>query len=300
MNVTDNSILKLEKGFYVIRVSLPRDLLREAQIMGNCLNDFERFADSEIYSLRNSCGRPLANIEIREGLLIQISGPENKCVKQEYLPHLRKFLSDRGIPKDDINSRLGFIEFDGQTFATIDACTDAFAVWCELNTIPCALPFQQHPKIKEFLNIFARYGQSSKNSTRVKVARLFTPNYPAWRDGDQSINGNSAICRPRLATALHHLTRYGALPQSTRNTAFRVAIADIAAKAVRQTTIIYDISAENRIFHQDSFADLLELIQVREIYDTARDHARDVKAKALKGTVPREFIYRLEQDFLTL
>ena len=31
MNVTDNSILKLEKGFYIIRVSLPRDLLREAR-----------------------------------------------------------------------------------------------------------------------------------------------------------------------------------------------------------------------------------------------------------------------------
>ena len=289
-----------EDGFQLICISERLDLLREARLMGNCLNDLDRFADSEIYSLRNPNGRPVANIEIRAGLLIQIAGPKNQDVKAIYHSHLQTFLTRKGIPQNEINMRLGFIEFDGRTFDTIDACTDAFAVWCELNTIPCVLPFQKHQKIREFLNIFARYGQSSENSTQVKVARLFTPNYPAWRDGDQSINGNSAICRPRLATALHHLTRYGALPQSTRNTAFRVAIADIAAKAVRQTTIIYDIGAENRIFHQDSFADLLELIQVREIYDTARDHARDVKAKALKGTVPGEFIYRLEQDFLTL
>ena len=80
-----NSTLKIfcfDDDCHIIRLNSTRELLRESFLMKNCLNDLNRYNASMVYSLRDAFDKPHANIEIRKGLLIQISGPEN-CVSKK-------------------------------------------------------------------------------------------------------------------------------------------------------------------------------------------------------------------------
>jgi len=300
MTSAEDPIHIFEDGFQLICISEPLDLLHEARLMGNCLNDLDRFAGSEIYSLRNPNGRPVANIEIRARLLIQIAGPKNKAVTARHHSHLRTFLSKKGIPQNDINMRLGILEFDGRTFTTIDSCTDTFIEWCRQHSTPEVIPFQRNAKIRAFLNIFALHGRSAKQITQEKVTKQFTPIHPGWRDEKPTMIENIIIRRPRLPAALHHLTRYGALRWDAGKGVFKAAISDIATTAMLTPTTIYDIGAENRIFSRDTFADLLEEIGTCEIYDAARTYARKEKVKNLGGYIPEDVLRRLEEDIFTI
>ena len=206
--------------------------------MGNCLNDLVRFASSEVYSLRDESDRSVANVEIQAGLLIQISGPANEAVAEQYHPHLRLFLEERGIPSGDISARLGFIEFGEHTFPKLEDCTEAFIAWSTQNSSPTVLPFQKHPTIREFLNVFARHGRAAKASTRKSVADLFTPQPPAWCLAASTKCG-AIVQYPKFPTALLHLTRYGAIDAAARDDAFRTAIIDIAAVATREAECVF-------------------------------------------------------------
>ena len=176
----DSSGLCFKDGCRLVQLSNTAMFLNESQRMGNCLNDLVRFAASEVYSLRDESDRSVANVEIQAGLLIQISGPANEAVAEQYHPHLRLLLEERGIPSGDISARLGFIEFGEHTFPKLEDCTEAFIAWSTQNSSPTVLPFQKHPTIREFLNVFARHGGAAKDSTRKSVADLFTPQPPAW------------------------------------------------------------------------------------------------------------------------
>lgn len=300
MTSTEDPTHIFEDGCQLICISEPLDLLHESCLMGNCLNDLDRFAGSEIYSLRDPHGRPVANIEIRSGLLIQIAGPQNNAVTTNYHSHLRTFLTKRNIPQNDINMRLGFIEFNGQTFTTIDTCTDAFIEWCRQNSTSEVIPFQRNATIRTFLNIFARHGRSAKHVTQEKVAELFSPIAPGWCDDNPTVIKHIVIRRPRLPTALHHLTRYGVLLPNARNKVFRAAISNIAKTAMLTQNTIYDICAENRIFRRDTFANILEESGTSEIYDAARTYARKEKIKNLGRGVPDDILRRLKEDIFTI
>ena len=196
--------------------------------------------------------------------------------------------------------RLGFIEFDGRTFATIDTCTDAFIEWCMKNSAPEVTPFRRNAMFRAFLNVFARHGKSAEQITRGKVTKLLTPVAPGWCDANPTMIENIIIRRPRLPTALHHLTRYGALRRDARNKIFRVAISDIAKTAMLMPTTIFDIGTENSIFSRDTFADLLDEIGTRRIYDKARAYARKEKIKHLNKGKTKELLHQLEEDLFRI
>ena len=273
--------------------------LNESQRMGNCLNDLVRFASSEVYSLRDESDRSVANVEIQAGLLIQISGPANEAVAEQYHPHLRLFLEERGIPSSDISARLGFIEFGEHTFPKLEDCTEAFIAWSTQNSSPTVLPFQKHPTIREFLNVFARHGRAAKDSIRKTVADLFTPQPPAWCLAVSAKYG-AIVQYPKFPTALLHLTQYGAVDAAARNDAFRTAIIDITAVATREVECVFDLSAENRIFTPETFADLLERTGTQEPYKHARSIAYSQKAVDLDSKIAPELIQRLKTDFLVI
>lgn len=294
-----STIRRFDDGCRLIRLSETATLLRESRRMENCLNDLERFAYSEVFSLRDASDHSVANVEIRAGLLIQIAGPANRAVPERYHHHLRQFLLELGIPSSDITARLGFIEFGKRTFSSVEGCSEAFIEWCSQHSSPSELPFQRHPIIREFLNVFARHGRAAKEPIRKKVEALFTPEPPAWRQADGA-KSDAVVRHPRFPTALLHLTRYGALDSTARNDAFRTAILDISAIATRNAEKIYDLGAENRIFGPEAFADLLERTGTREQYEQARSYACSEKAAALQGIVAPELVQRLKDDFLMI
>mgnify|MGYP001177066598 CR=1 FL=1 len=295
----DSSGLCFKDGCRLVQLSDTAMFLNESQRMGNCLNDLVRFASSEVYTLRDSSDRSVANVEIQAGLLIQISGPANEAVAEQYHPHLRLFLEKRGIPSSDISARLGFIEFGEHTFPKLEDCTEAFIAWSKKNSSPTVLPFQKHPTILEFLNVFARHGGAAKNSTRKSVADLFTPQPPAWCLSASTKCG-AVVQYPKFPTALLHLTRYGAIDAAARDDAFRTAIIDIAAVATRESECVFDLSAENRILTTDTFVDLLKRTGTQEHYKHARSIAYSEKAVALDGKVAPKLVQRLKTDFLVI
>jgi hypothetical protein len=279
-----NSNFSFADGCQVVLLTSVAEYLRESSLMRNCLNDLDRFAASEIYSFRDPSDQPHANIEIRDGLLIQINGPENCVVVKRFHPHLHLFLAESGIPKSDINARLGFIEFDGRAFPQLEKCVEAFAHWAEVETTPEDLPFMRHPTIREFLNIFARHGRSAKEPTRGIVQSLFTPQNKAWRIRGETVEplpGYIQIQRPQLASALYHLTRYGAVPRAAHDSVFRSAILDITVRALRKPLVVYDLSVENKILTPETFADLLAATETTEAYDQARNFSRTKKLQAV-------------------
>ncbi len=295
----DSSDFLFEDGCRLVHLSDTAMFLSESHRMENCLNDLDRFASSEVYSLRDGSDRSVANVEIRAGLLIQISGHANEAVPERYHPHLRFFLEERGIPSGDITARLGFIEFGERTFSKLEDCTEAFIEWSTRNSSPAELPFQRHPMIREFLNIFARHGRAAKDATRKTVAEMFTPQPPAWRLAASTMSG-AVVQYPQFPTALLHLTRYGAVDDAARNDAFRTAIMDIAAAAIRETESVYDLGTENRILTPESFADLLERTGTQKHYERARSIARSEKAGALDGIAAPGIVQRLKTDFLVI
>ena len=295
----DSSGLYFKDGCRLVHLSDTAMFLNESQRMGNCLNDLVRFASSEVYSLRDESDRSVANVEIQTGLLIQISGPANEAVAEQYHPHLRLFLEERGIPSGDISARLGFIEFGEHTFPNLEECTEAFIAWSTQNSSPTVLPFQKHPTIREFLNVFARHGRAAKDSIRKTVADLFTPQPPAWCLAVSAKYG-AIVQYPKFPTALLHLTQYGAVDAAARNDAFRTAIIDITAVATREVECVFDLSAENRIFTPETFADLLERTGTQEPYKHARSIAYSQKAVDLDGKIAPELLQRLKTDFLMI
>jgi len=310
-NDSPNFTFSFADGCRIVLLTNVAEYLRESALMRNCLNDLDRFAASEIYSFRDATDRPHANIEIRDGLLIQIGGPENGGVAARYHPHLHSFLAKSGIPKSDITARLGFIEFDGRAFPNLEECVEAFASWAEIETTPQDLPFMRHSTIREFLNIFARHGSSAKEPTRDIVQSLFTPPLNAWRVRAETavyLPGDIQIQRPQLAAALYHLTRYGAVPRAAHDNVFRNAILEITARAIRQPRVVYDLSAENKILTPEIFAYLLAATATTEAYDQARDITRTIKLQAVlsaQENLPNDEAYsvladRLTQDPLTL
>ena len=296
---SDSSGLCFKDGCRLVQLSDTAMFLNESQRMGNCLNDLVRFASSEVYTLRDSSDRSVANVEIQAGLLIQISGPANEAVAEQYHPHLRLFLEKRGIPSSDISARLGFIEFGEHTFPKLEDCTEAFIAWSMQNSSPTELPFQKHPTIREFLNVFARHGRAAKDSIRKTVADLFTPQPPAWCLAVSAKYGAN-VQYPKFPTALLHLTQYGAVDAAARNDAFRTAIIDITAVATREVECVFDLSAENRIFTPETFADLLERTGTQEPYKHARSIAYSQKAVDLNGKIAPELLQRLKTDFLVI
>ena len=300
-----NSIFSFADGCRVVLLTNIAEYLRESALMQNCLNDLDRFAASEVYSFRDAADEPHANIEIRDGLLIQIGGPENGVVVERFHPHLHLFLAERGIPKSDITTRLGFIEFDGRAFPNLEECVEAFAGWANIETTPKDLPFMRHPTIREFLNIFARHGRSAKEPTRDIVQSLFTPRCKAWRvrtETTELLPGDIQVQRPQLASALYHLTRYGAVPRAAHDSVFRSAILDITAHALREPRVVYDLSAENKILTPEIFADLLAATATTEAYDQARDITRTIKLQAVlsaQENLPNDEAYSVLADRLT-
>ncbi len=295
----DSSVLRFKDGCRLVHLSNTAMFLSESQRMKNCLNDLDRFASSEVYSLRDESDHSVANVEIRAGLLIQISGPANEAVAEQYHPHLRLFLEERGIPSSDISARLGFIEFGERTFPKLEDCAEAFIAWSTLNSSPVELPFQRHPTIREFLNVFARHGREAKDSTRKSVADLFTPQPPAWCLVASTKCG-SVVQYPQFPTALLHLTRYGAIDSAARDEAFRTAIIDIAAIATREAKCVFDLSAKNRILTTDTFLDLLKRTGTQEHYEHARSIAYSEKAVTLDGKIAPKLVQRLKTDFLVI
>ena len=165
----DSSGLCFKDGCRLVQLSDTAMFLNESQRMGNCLNDLVRFASSEVYTLRDSSDRSVANVEIQAGLLIQISGPANEAVAEQYHPHLRLFLEKRGIPSSDISARLGFIEFGEHTFPKLEDCTEAFIAWSKKIRRRLYYPFKN---IRRSLS-FSMYSRDMGVRQRIQPANLW-------------------------------------------------------------------------------------------------------------------------------
>ena len=275
---------RFKDNWRIIKLVAVQELLQESLRMENCLNNIERFKNSDIYSLRSPVDKPVANIEIRNGLLIQISGHRNNRILTAHHSRLKSFLLELGISSTDISARLGLIEFFDSSFQDIETCTNAFTEWANKNTKPECLPFMRDPKVREFLNVFARFGNAAKNSTKLQVVRHFTPRGKSWQQCRKPIHlaNKILIFRPKLPTALYHLGRYDVIPNTIFEVQFKNAIEEILYLAANKTCDIYDISFRNSIFAPEIFVDLIRRNGLHNSYTEARKRFQTEKLLWIK------------------
>ena len=94
------------------------------------------------------------------------AGFANSALRQKYHPYLLAYLTDRGVPESEIIARLGLIDFNGEAHLDIDHCVQTFSNWVMTLQYPDEVPFMHHKTIREFLNIYARYGKSARPKPR--------------------------------------------------------------------------------------------------------------------------------------
>lgn len=86
------SILKLEDGYFFVKLKTEYSFLEEGDKMHHCVADYyER--DCEIYSLRDKDNNPHCTIEISDNICTQIKGRGNKEVVPKYHKKIINFLN---------------------------------------------------------------------------------------------------------------------------------------------------------------------------------------------------------------
>ena len=83
-----------------------------------------------------------------------------------YHPYLLAYLTDRGVPESEIISRLALIDFNGEAHLDIYYSVQTFSNWGMALQYPDEKPFMHHKTIREFLNIYTRYGNSARPRTK--------------------------------------------------------------------------------------------------------------------------------------
>tara|TARA_B100000676_G_C18019651_1_gene811816 strand:- start:10 stop:1470 length:1461 start_codon:yes stop_codon:yes gene_type:complete len=283
-------VWSFDDGYRIVHLDTVTAFLRESKLLRNCLHDVDRFLGSEVLSLRDPDNHPHAAIEFRNDLLIQVRGFANSALRQKYHPYLLAYLTDRGVPESEIIARLGLIDFNGEAHLDIDHCVQAFSNWVVTLQYPDEVPFMHHKTIREFLNIYARYGKSARAKTREVVISHFKPRRRFLRNrlaSEKRVPGDVQVFHPKLPGALYHLARYDAVPQETIEYVYRKAIRQLLDRAASDANAVYDVGAQNKIFSNESFGDLLATTGMFETYHETRERIRDAKLAAIRASTKK-------------
>ena len=276
-------VWSFDDGYRIKHLNTVMAFLRESKILRNCLHDVDQFLGFEVLSLRDPDNQPHTAIEFRNDLLIQIRGRANSALQQKYHPYLLAYLTNRGVPESEIIARLGLIYFNGEAHLDIDHCVQAFSNWVMALQYPNEIPFMHQKKIREFPNIYARYGKSARPKTREVVISHFKPRRRfLWNRlaSDKRVPGDVQVLHPKLPGALYHLARYDAAPQDTVEYVYRKAIRQLLDRAASDANSVCGVGAQNKIFSNESFGDLLAKTGMFETYHETRERIRNAKLAA--------------------
>lgn len=174
-------VWSFDDGYRIRHLDTVTAFLRGSTLLRICLHDVNWFIGSEVLSLREPGNQPHAAIEFRNDPLILVRGFANSALRQMYHPYLLAYLTDRGVPESEIISRLALIDFNGEAHLDIDHCVQTFSNWVMALQCPDEKPFMHHKTIREFLNIYKRYGKSARPKT--KKSSFHTSNQDAGFSG---------------------------------------------------------------------------------------------------------------------
>ena len=174
-------VWSFDDGYRIRHLDTVTAFLRGSTLLRICLHDVNWFIGSEVLSLREPGNQPHAAIEFRNDPLILVRRFANSALRQMYHPYLLAYLTDRGVPESEIIARLGLIDFNGEAHLDIDHCVQTFSNWVMALQCPDEKPFMHHKTIREFLNIYKRYGKSARPKT--KKSSFHTSNQDAGFSG---------------------------------------------------------------------------------------------------------------------
>lgn len=280
-----HKVMLFDDGYRIVELACRRAFEREGRLLRNCLHDTDRFRASSLYALRDADDRPHVAIEFQGRLLVQVKGYANSTPRPKYHPYLTDFLRLMRVPDSEINCRLGLIEMNGTVYAGIDDCIDGFACWAGRLPQPGELPFLRDPKIRNFINVYARHGRRAGPVARRTVLDLFRPRGRGWRNHpgtDSPLPGGIRLWHPRLPSALIHMARYDAVPESVVIEVYGAALAEIIDRAEAEPGCLYDFLAENRILGDGLLPEILEAVGLESRYAAARKRACRVKLAAIE------------------
>ena len=227
-------VWSFDDGYRIWHLDTVTAFLRGSTLLRICLHDVNWFIGSEVLSLREPGNQPHAAIEFRNDLLILVRGFANNALRQMYHPYLLAYLTDRGVPESEIIAWLCLIDFNGEALLDIDHCVQTFSNWVMALQCPDEKPFMHHKTIREFLNIYKRYGKSARPKTQEVVISHFKPRRRFLRNrlaSEKRVPGDVQVFHPKLPGALYDLARYDAVPQKTIEYVYRKAICHLLDRA---------------------------------------------------------------------
>jgi len=81
-------------GWTVQQLTTPKQIAAEGDSMQNCLKNLYQSisSDVQIYSVRKPSGRPVVDIEVRSGVVVQVRGRQNKLPRGAYADRAKEFI----------------------------------------------------------------------------------------------------------------------------------------------------------------------------------------------------------------
>lgn len=163
----DERLIKvLEDGYHIVQMLTPTALDRESAFMQHCIGNGaydEGLDDSEVeyLSLRDKMGKPHATLEIRNEMVVQLQGKQNKSPAQKYLDLIIPFLKERKLGWNNEVCRQGGIYDSEYNFHPLDApLPDGLCVNGNIDFIETS--------IAALPNNFKIIGKLSLDFTRIK------------------------------------------------------------------------------------------------------------------------------------
>jgi hypothetical protein len=119
----------LGDGFYIVRLLTPDALDRESAGMQHCIGDgaYDDKVSSKrnIYlSLRGPNGKPHATMEVTDGVVVQLSGKQNRTPIRQYMDRLIPFIRGSGFGCSLSSLDLGYVIARDGTWHDINAIPD--------------------------------------------------------------------------------------------------------------------------------------------------------------------------------
>ena len=115
-------VMNLPNNMTAYRLTTPDALDFESEFMGHCVgsggyDENVKNGTTQIYSIRDEPGEPHVTFEVRDGVIQQCKGKQNKAPVAKYMPAVQAFIKQNKFKLGGDKRNTGLIEQDGEYYS---------------------------------------------------------------------------------------------------------------------------------------------------------------------------------------
>ncbi len=117
-------VMKLPNNMTAYRLTTPEALDFESEYMGHCVGSGGydknvKNGTTQIYSIRDERGEPHATFEVRNNIIQQCKGKQNKAPVAKYMPAIQEFIKSKKFELGGDTKNTGLVEQDGEYYSIL-------------------------------------------------------------------------------------------------------------------------------------------------------------------------------------